>query len=180
MRRHGQGLRGLTEAAFPLEIGVARPLDRLVHVEIRAVQEVPHEQGMDEIRDALQLQVAGVLESLDDDLLDRPLPVHELHDLRLARLQAVVHEVAGVRDHGVVVAPLQVELLQIHPVGELGAEPRDVDHVGQPVPQPPVAVGHGLRGGLRLERPPDAGAGRSRPHVPAFSFSSAIRRCTAP
>src|SRR5207248_9399222 len=91
-------------------------------------------------------------------------------------IETVVDQVAWVGDHDVVVAPLQLEVLDLDVVGELGAELGGIDQVLQAsVDAGPVLARSGLGGGLnaapqtRPHRP--GGAGVHRAHLVVRSCS---------
>ena len=111
----------LLDLARDRRLGRDRTGDRGVDVQERGVEEPTHLELLHQIGDTAELEVAGVLEPVDDDLLDRAIPVEKRKDLDFTRLEPVVEQVPGVRDEGVVVAPSQMELLHLDVLGEPGA-----------------------------------------------------------
>jgi hypothetical protein len=132
--RKGLGERAGPPSAFGDRIESLR--HHLVHVPITLLEEVPLVQGADEIGDGIGIQVTRRLELFEHDLLHGPGAVHLPEQRDITRIQPVVQEVARVRDHHVVVAPLERELTDLHVVGELRPVPVRIQELGELIPDP--------------------------------------------
>ena len=157
------------------DTGSIAPPDGRVDVHERGGQEVPDPELPDEVGDGRQLDVAGLAEALDHDLLHRPRAVHQRQQLDLAGLEPIVQEIPRVGDHRVVVAPPERELLYLDVGRELGPELGGIDPLGELSPQARRVLrlrrhGHG-RAERRVEPAP-----RRRPAQVDLEPRSASRR----
>ena len=158
--------RELTEPPPRARDRVERRADERVHVGIRLDQEAALVQRPDQVGDPRELDVAGLAEALDEDVLDRVLAVHQRQEIRLPGLKPVVEQRPRVGDHRVVVAPSEPERLDLDVRREDGP-PGGRIHAGlQALPEV-----HGARScGRRVrDRPVHAGGLDGGRHGPGFT-----------
>jgi hypothetical protein len=98
----------------------------LRHVDRRGVQESPRVQGRDERGHAGRLEVPDPAQAFGHEVGRGPLAVHQGKELGFPDLELVVLAPGGVGNHRIVVAPTQLEQLDLDAVGQKGAKPRGV------------------------------------------------------
>src|SRR5436189_4616346 len=89
----GQG-RGELPKTLPLELRIDLTLHDGVDVDEPLLQEILQVQRVHEVGDASDLDLPTLLQTLDDDLLDRSAAVHHLEQLVVGLLEAEHDEIA--------------------------------------------------------------------------------------
>ena len=141
---------------------VEGPLDRGLGVLVPVLEEILAAKLEDEVGHPAQVHLAQLPEPLDHDLLHRPGPVHELDQLVVAGLDAVVDQVPWIGQHVVVLARALGEALDLDVGRQGGPVLARVHQRAEALPHgPAVRLGGGE---VLLEQGPDVGGRRHGLH----------------